>query len=117
MQNNKKEIYVPGWLTPSGERNYTSVIMGCNDLARFGVFDGDILIIKKCKPNANDFVFATLGDKKVIRKLIEIDGTMYLQSTDPTVPIEETNEKFILGKVTALIRDNFVLGSTPVCLK
>jgi len=76
-----------------------------NSMVDVGIFDGDIVVVRK-QPTAEngDIVAALIGDEATVKRFFREDGHIRLQPENRVMQPIITDEATILGKVISLIR-------------
>jgi adenine-specific DNA-methyltransferase len=102
---NKETIKVPeSQLSKSGE-HYALKVRG-NSMIDEGIFDGDVVVIKK-QPTAEngETVVALINDNEVtLKKIYKEKNRFRLQPANPNIKPIFTRELIVQGKVTSVIR-------------
>lgn len=102
-ENQEDVIALPADLTGYGEL-FALRVRG-NSMVDAGIFDGDIVVVRK-QPTAenSDIVAALIGDEATVKRFFREDGHIRLQPENREVQPIITDEAAILGKVVSLIR-------------
>ena len=76
-----------------------------NSMIDAGIFDGDIVVVRKQPVAENgDIVAVLIEDEATVKRFFREDGHIRLQPKNRAMQSIITNEATILGKVVSLIR-------------
>lgn len=107
IQNIEGEIAFDESFLPKGD-SFSLKVTG-NSMINAGIFDGDIVLVKKQKTaNRGDIVVAIIGDEATVKRYFPEDKRIVLQPEnddfEPIVVDKNSPEFIIAGKVVSLIR-------------
>jgi repressor LexA len=102
---------VEEWLTlparmAKNDRDYFTVRVQGDSMTGAGIFDGDVVIVKKSsRASAGSVVVALVEGEVTVKRLMSKNGKKYLQAENPDYfDIHPAGEWQIQGEVTGLIR-------------